>query len=275
MPSNTNDADFDAKIQERFQQLPKVVQDAITSADIEQHLRQLAERHRLHLDQWERLENEVMLALLGFQPMDDLAKNIGREVSVDPSTAASLATDISAIVFQPVREELERQLQHPDAVAKATTAVEDMRTNVLANEASAAVAAAAPEPAAVIAPAATPLAPAPIDIPAPAAAPLSTVSPAPSADIAPIAVAPAPAAPAVAIDVPPIAQSAEAAPAPSASISNVPTEPTTPSAPVPATPPAQATTVVVERAAVPESYVGTASHERKTIAGDPYREQLA
>ncbi len=136
---DVNERDFDAKLAERFDRLPKVVQDAITSANVEAHLRALAEKQRLHLDQWEKLENEVMLALLGFQPVDELAKNIQNEVRVDHQIAMDLAADISKIVFEPIREELERGLAHPQAKAEEVSAVEAVGAQALAQ--------AAPQPA--------------------------------------------------------------------------------------------------------------------------------
>lgn len=145
-------------MQERFKQLPPVVQAAITSADVQKHLRELADSHQLHLDQWTLLENEVMLALLGFEPVGDLGKNIQSEVGVTSEVAQSLAADISTIVFGPIRQELERQLDHPNAIAAATTAVEDVRTQTLASEHAAPVVP-APAPTPVV-PATPPSAPA-------------------------------------------------------------------------------------------------------------------
>lgn len=184
-PENT----IEKEMQERFAQLPKVVQDAITSADVQKHLRELADTHKLHLDQWTTLENEVMLTLLGFEKIETLTENIQREVNVDAPTAAAIATDISKIVFEPIRGELERQLDHPDAVAAATSNVDTVRNQVLAQEKTAEKATAVPV--------------------------------------------------------------------------------------VPATPPQNAPIAKVERAPISSAYASTASHERKTIEGDPYREQIA
>ena len=111
-PKLLKDGELDTKLQERFKQLPKVVQDAITSADVEKRMRTLADTQKLHLDQWEALENEVMLALLGFQPVEDLEKNIKSEVNVSDEVATMLASEVSKIVFEPIREELERELAH-------------------------------------------------------------------------------------------------------------------------------------------------------------------
>ena len=105
--------DIMKKVAEKLKQLPKVVRDAILSADVEQHMRELANRHKLHFDQWTTLENEVMFSLLGFQSVDELQASIEKEVGVSRETAAALTEDISKIVFAPIREMLEQNLAQP------------------------------------------------------------------------------------------------------------------------------------------------------------------
>lgn len=174
--------DFEKVMHERFAQLPPSVQAAITSADVETHLRELAKTHQLHLDQWNLLENEVMLTLLGLQQMSQLKENIVKEVGVSEQVATELANDIAQNVFKPIRDELEKLLEHS-----------------------------------------TPQSGTPPQTPGP----------------------------------------------------NAPT--TTPDATKTATPtsPGSAGEAKVTRAAAPASYLSqTPSHERKTIEGDPYREQI-
>ena len=138
------DQDIETAFDERLHKLPKVVQDAIQSADISKRLRELAEQHKLHLDQWELLENEVRLALLGFQPLEDLGQNLARELGIPQETSVALAEDISNIVFEPIREELERQLDHPDAKAADVSAVEAAGAQALKDSASPSLPAAEP-----------------------------------------------------------------------------------------------------------------------------------
>jgi len=122
------------EIQKRLSTLPAVVRDAIATIDIEKQLRAVSDNHKLHVDQWAILENEVMLTLLGFQEPVKLPANIQREVGVDAETAESLANDINTIVFEPIRQELERQLEHPEAQEKQLTAEEAARQQILAGE---------------------------------------------------------------------------------------------------------------------------------------------
>jgi len=136
--------DIDKDLAEQFKSLPKVVQDAITSADVQEHMRALAEKHQLHVDQWELLENEVMLTLLGLEPIEKIAENIKNEVGVPQDVAAALAADISKIVFEPIRGELERSLGGPDAKEVATTPVEQARAQILSQERPVPVSAATP-----------------------------------------------------------------------------------------------------------------------------------
>lgn len=208
---NTEEATLQQRLKERFVELPKVVQDAITSADVQKRMRSLADSNKLHLDQWEALENEVMLALLGFQPAERLQDNIKEHVRVTPEVASELAGHISTIVFEPIREELERSLEHPEAKAEEVSGVEGMRTQILEATGQ--------------------------EENAPMTQEVSETSQQPPTT-AEAGVAPAPVAPAEA-----------------------------PASPVPV--------VKAERAATTPSYVShTPSAERKTIDGDPYREQV-
>ncbi len=138
--------DIAEQIKARLAELPRVVQDAITSADVEKEMRSLADKHKLHIDQWSALENEVQLALLGFQPVEDLPKNIQSELSVSLDEANSLATDINTIVFEPIRKELERQLEHPDAEAAVVSGAETMRQGILSASQAAVLPATPPPP---------------------------------------------------------------------------------------------------------------------------------
>jgi hypothetical protein len=144
MDTEMNDSEFDAKMKARFKELPKVVQDAITSADVQKRMRMLADTQKLHIDQYESLENEVTLALLGFQPIEDLQKNIKSELGVDDAMAKTLTEEISKIVFEPIRGELERQLEHPEAKAEVLSGVEQAGKQAIQAETAPAVAPATP-----------------------------------------------------------------------------------------------------------------------------------
>lgn len=134
MDATTDQNELNTELQKRFKALPKTIQTAITSADVQKELRALADTNKLHLDQWQLLENDVMLTLLGFQPTEELAHHLKNDLDISTELAASLADDISRIVFQPIREQLERELAHPDAKAADVGGVEAARTQILGSE---------------------------------------------------------------------------------------------------------------------------------------------
>lgn len=199
---NPDTQDMDKVLDERFKSLPKVVQDAITSADVQAHLRELAKTHKLHVDQWQVLENNVMLTLLGFQPAGELQKNLKEDLELTDDAAHDLSEAVSSGVFAPIRGEMEKVLDHPTGVQETESTIEGMRREALEGEAKDAATTASSAPAAV-----------------------------------------------------------PVAPSQTSSVS-------------PATPPAPAPTEKSVRGSVAETYTGSASHERKSIEGDPYREQL-
>ncbi len=158
-PNSDDQVNVDDAIKERFKQLPKVVQDAITSANVQKQLQELASGHKLHVDQWSKLENEVMLTLLGFSQTTEMAANLQNEVGVSAEEATGLANDINKIVFEPIRQELERGLSHPEAQEKQVSAEEAARAQIMSSEAAASAAVGTETPAVPTIPPTNPVTP--------------------------------------------------------------------------------------------------------------------
>lgn len=131
MEPQSQELNIDTALKARFTALPRVVQEAITSAHIESHLRALSTKHKLHVDQWQSLENEVMLTLLGIQNAEDLPANIASEVGMEPEAAQEIAESISMEIFEPIRLSLERGLSHPNAQAEVVSSLETARRETL------------------------------------------------------------------------------------------------------------------------------------------------
>jgi hypothetical protein len=102
-------------IDKRIAELPPVVQRAIEDASVEKKLRTLAQKHKLHLDQWVLLENEIMLTLLGLAEPEEMAGNIAREVRIDKDVAEKIVADIATQVFQPIRAQLRGEMSEEES----------------------------------------------------------------------------------------------------------------------------------------------------------------
>ncbi len=102
--------DFNKIFEERFAELPEAIQKAVTDASVEKKLRALSAKHKLHLDQWVLLENEIMLTLLGLEDPKEMAKNISKEVGIEKDLAQKLVNDIAIEIFKPIREQMQGTL---------------------------------------------------------------------------------------------------------------------------------------------------------------------
>ena len=114
------ETDYNKLIQERFAELPKAVQDAVTDASVQQKLRALAAKHKLHLDQWVLLEDQIMLTLLGIEEPEKMVQNVAREVGTTTEIAQKIVNDIALEVFKPIREQMQGALDHGQNDRKST-----------------------------------------------------------------------------------------------------------------------------------------------------------
>lgn len=98
------DGDIAQQIEERLNTLPEAVRGAIISAELSKHVQELAKRHQLHLDQAGALENEVLLAMLGFYPQEEFTQKLRTNVQITADQAQALANDVNEEIFKPARE---------------------------------------------------------------------------------------------------------------------------------------------------------------------------
>lgn len=98
--------DLVQQIQQRIAELPADVQAAIASSDFDKKLQAIGQRHGLHLDQMQKLGDEVMLVMIGLMSADNFAANIAGEVGIDAEKAGRIATDVNAEIFIAIRESL-------------------------------------------------------------------------------------------------------------------------------------------------------------------------
>ncbi|MCR4306851.1 MAG: hypothetical protein NUV42_02670 [Candidatus Yonathbacteria bacterium] len=91
---------------EQFKKLPKDLQDAITSNDIDVALQEISKRSRLHIDQAGELADEVGLVLLGVVHPDDFLEDVLFRLKIDKKAAMEIVADVNEHVFKKVRESL-------------------------------------------------------------------------------------------------------------------------------------------------------------------------
>jgi hypothetical protein len=111
--------------------LHPVIKGSIRSAHTNEFLQTLVKKYRFSLDKFNALEAIVLMVLTGTITHDEMIETFISELGIERETASLLADDLNHGIFIPIREEIERQLDHPDAKAKEGTPIEDMTAEIL------------------------------------------------------------------------------------------------------------------------------------------------
>lgn len=99
---------IDKELVEKFKRLPKEVQEAILSVNLSHSLQEIVRNNKLLIDQSGKLEMEVVLVLLGLEPISDFIKNVSKQLSIDTEKAAKIAQDADNLIFKNIRASLQK-----------------------------------------------------------------------------------------------------------------------------------------------------------------------
>lgn len=113
------------------QSLHPVIKSAIQSSKINIFLQSLVKKYKIPLDKFNGLEAAVLMVLVGALRSEDVVQTFVSDIGIEKSIADTLASDLNVGIFAPIREEIERQLDHPDAKEKVGTPIEDMTSEIL------------------------------------------------------------------------------------------------------------------------------------------------
>lgn len=114
------DDDITKKVQERYTELPADIRQAVESADLDAHIQTIGNKHRLHLDQMEALQDETLLVMLGFNDPSSFVNKLVAGLGLSQTQAEGVATDINNEVFAPIRESLKKFHAQPASVPANT-----------------------------------------------------------------------------------------------------------------------------------------------------------
>jgi len=98
----------DELIKEKFEKLPKELQDTLVSPETQKLVQTVGQKYKLHIDDIGALETEMMLVLLGIEHPNDFLKNIVRETGMSQDDAKAAAKELEEKLFLPMRSSLER-----------------------------------------------------------------------------------------------------------------------------------------------------------------------
>lgn len=123
--------DLKKKIQARFAELPEDLQKAIQSSDLSKKVQTIAQKYQLHIDQSGSLEDEILMAMLGFTDPGEFEQNIVEHARVPKEKAGELAADVGKGVFAPIRTAMQEFSQ--ERALRSTLKDEGMSKAPVAN----------------------------------------------------------------------------------------------------------------------------------------------
>lgn len=108
-------------IEERFDKLPKYVQDYISDPDFKNVVRNIIGKYNLHIDVQGKIEAELVMLLLGVTEPKDFHTNLLREAGLESSVATALTKDINENIFMKIKESATQRPQlHNELPARET-----------------------------------------------------------------------------------------------------------------------------------------------------------
>lgn len=94
------------QLDEIYTSLPKVLQDALSSADIALKVEAIAKKYRLLLPQAAELSDETTRVLMGLSSIANFERNIASLMEISPVLAREISAEINEEVFKPVKSYL-------------------------------------------------------------------------------------------------------------------------------------------------------------------------
>jgi len=93
-------------LEDKFKNLPKDIQNAISSVSVGKTMEEIGKKYRLHVDKMNELFDETGLVMLGLTHPKDYIKNLQKRLVIDIDTVKKIAADINEQIFRPIRESL-------------------------------------------------------------------------------------------------------------------------------------------------------------------------
>ena len=99
------------EIQAKFDSLPKMIQDAITSTNVNMQIEAIGKKYDLKIDQIGELVDQVGLVMIGLERSADFVGTMSARLSISKDVAYKIAEDINHEIFASIRDYMEDSLK--------------------------------------------------------------------------------------------------------------------------------------------------------------------
>ncbi|MBU4057443.1 hypothetical protein KJ828_00590, partial [Patescibacteria group bacterium] len=109
-----NEEQNENSLEKLFKELPKNVQDAISSVAVSEKLQEIAKRNGLHIDEAGIVSDEATMVMLGIENPKDFIDGLENKLKLPREKIIALAKDIDKEIFEPIRESLRKMYEHEE-----------------------------------------------------------------------------------------------------------------------------------------------------------------
>lgn len=102
-------------IQEKLDELPSSLRDAIDSSDWEIKIFDIGRRHKLHIDDLAFLQIELALAIVGISDQSSFTREVQSKLGIDDETMDKIVEDVNNEIFSHIRDHLKEEVFEDEA----------------------------------------------------------------------------------------------------------------------------------------------------------------
>jgi len=94
------------KLEEIYENLPKVIVDFLESPELNSLIKKISDKHALLIPETEKIDNEILLVLMGEKKAADFVKNLTAATGFDYTKANKIAADVNKEIFEKIRKKM-------------------------------------------------------------------------------------------------------------------------------------------------------------------------
>lgn len=104
------DLEFKKKIEERMEEIPKALADAIRTSGWEKIVFDIGRKHSLHVDDIGQLQNELILVLVGIVHPDEFRSIVINEIGINSDKADTIIEEINSEINEKIKNALKKEI---------------------------------------------------------------------------------------------------------------------------------------------------------------------
>lgn len=93
---------------EKYKTLPKSVRDILITLNMDALIKAITEKHRIHLDIADVLDDEITYVIFGAEKSTDFIRNLKAQLKLPDEKINAIAKDVNEKIFLPIREALKK-----------------------------------------------------------------------------------------------------------------------------------------------------------------------